>query len=233
VTLSLGYDHQYVYSPASEYDSQNQNTDMLLGRAGLQLNPALIAGLETTGSWTRYENPTLNNNMGYSFGAYADWMPGSYVHIQPRAGWTGMHFEQTSDSIKTSDINSWYANLTIIHAPTEAINYSFSVGHELRGGIESDAIEDTYARLAATWNAMKFLSMTTSLSYEHGKAGVGNDTGNLKETYDWFSGALGFSCPITERATLGLNYRLTLRSSDVSDNGYTQNMVSLHFNYAL
>jgi hypothetical protein len=233
VTLSSGYDHVNVFSTDDQYQSQDRATEMFFGRGGVKLHPRVMAGLEGTAAFTSYDHSILNDNAGYSLGAYADWQPGPYFRVQPRGGFATYQFEETSQSPKTSDQNSWYAGLTVAHQPTEVLSYSLSAGHELRLGIESNLIEDTYVRWNGQWSIINNVAVTTSLSYEHGRQGDGSINGNFKETYDWFAGGLGFSYALTKQATLALNYRLTLRSSDLANDGYTQNLVQLQFSYSL
>ena len=233
VTLSLGYDHQDVLSTSQQFQSTDHASEMLLARAGFRFQPRLTAGLEGTVSWTAYHQPVLNNNTAYSAGIYADWQPGSYFHAQPRVGYVTYQFQQTSQSsFQTSDLNSWYADLTITHQITDAVSYTLSGGHEIRLGIQqADAIEDSYVRPGIIWNIFKDLRLQTYLSYEHGQQGVGNVTGNLTETYGWLGGGLALSYPIMKRLTAGLNYRLTLRSSTNATREYTQNLVEILLTY--
>jgi hypothetical protein len=222
-----------------------------MARAGFKFNPQLTVGVEGTASFTTYDHAVLNDNQSYSAGLYADWNPGTYFHIQPRAGYTIYQFQHTSqsaqifdltpsgtpitapagESIQTSDLNSWYADLTVSHEASEAVSYSFSAGHEIRLGIESDVIEDWYIRPNIKWTIIKDLRLNTSLLYEHGNQGAGNVSGNLTETYDHYGGGLVISYPLMKMLMVSLNYRLTLRSSDIPDRGYAQNLVGLRFTY--
>ena len=58
-------------------------------------------------------------------------------------------------------------------------------------------------------------------------------SGGLTETFDWFGATFSLSHELTKRLMLSLNYRLTLRSSDISNRGYTQNLVGLLLTYNL
>ncbi|MEY2428677.1 MAG: hypothetical protein QOJ40_1562 [Verrucomicrobiota bacterium] len=233
MTFSLGYDHATVISPASEFSYQDRASELFIGRTGYRFQPTFTAGVEGTVSLTRYDKMVLNDNNNYSAGVYADWQPGTVLHVQPRAGYTITHFQQTSQSgISTADLNSWYADLSITHAVSEAISYTLSAGHEVRLGVQgADAIEDWYVRPAMNWTIIRNLPFQTFLSYEHGNQGVGNQAGNLTETYDYFGGGFGLSHPITARLNLGLNYRVTVRNSTTASRGYTQNVVSLQLSY--
>jgi hypothetical protein len=132
---------------------------------------------------------------------------------------------------QTSDLNSWYADLNITHQVTDAIGYTLDAGHEVQTAIQSDAMEDWYIRPGIRWDIIKNVNLNTSFSYEHGKQGVGNVRGNLTETFDWLGANVGVSYSIIKKLSLGLNYRLTLRSSNDANNEYTQNFVGLTLTY--
>jgi hypothetical protein len=246
VVLTLGYDHQNFIASSSEFAYLTRSSELPLARAGFRFRPDLTVGVEGTASFTTYNQAVLNEYQSYSAGVYADWKPGSYLHIQPRAGYVIYQFDHTSQSaqvfyigvpppagetIQTADLTSWYADLTLSHQITKALTYSLSAGHEIRGGIQSDVIEDSYVRPAIQWAILKDVSLRTSISYEHGQQGEGNVTGNLTETYDWLGANLSAEYAIMKQLTVGLNYRLTIRSANLSTYEYTQNLVGLQLTY--
>ena len=236
VVLTLGYDHENFIAASSHFDYLNRASESMVARAGLKLNPRLTAGVEGTGSYTEYDERFLNDNTGYSAGVYADWRPGSYFRVQPRAGYAAYLFEQTSQSIRAVDQDSWYAGLTLSHAVTKALSYSLSVGHELRLGVTADSITDTYVRPSVTWNIIKDVTLTGNLSYEEGRQGFSgqgftSQGGGTAEHYDWFTAGVGVKYSPMKRVTTSLNYRLTLRSSDVAGLGYAQDLVGLLIAY--
>lgn len=233
ITMSLGYDHANVMSSSSGFQSQDHASEMFVGRLGFRVHPQVTAGLEATAAFTAYDKLILNDNSAYSLGVYADWHPGPALNIKPRAGYTIYSFQKTSLTNRTSDLNSWYVDLSATHDLTETLNYSFSLGHEVRLGIQSDANEVWYFRPSLGWRVIKNLNLQTSLFYEHGKQGAGNVVGNLTEMYDWYGGGINLGRPLTKRLHLGLNYRLTLRSSNDAARGYSQNLVSLLLTYQL
>jgi hypothetical protein len=256
VVLTLAYDHQNFISSSGQFSYLNRASELPLARAGFRFNSQLTAGVEGSASFTSYDQNVLNNNQSYSAGVYADWKPGSYLHVQPRAGYVIYQFHHTSqsaqlsqsapvfylgsptfvlpgESIQTQDLNTWYADLTVSHQISKAASYALSAGHEVRPGIESDAIEDWYVRPSITWTIVKDLALNTSLFYEHGNQGAGNVTGNLTEKYDWYGGGLTFSYPVMKKLMLSLNYRLTLRASDIPTRDYAQNIVGIKLTYQL
>ena len=232
LTLSAGYDHQNIISPISQtYESQDGATEMVYARAGLEVYPGVTPGIEGTASFTTYDQMVLNDNNSYSAGVYADWQPGKAFRVQPRVGYTIFQFQHTSTAIQTSDLNSWYADLNLTHQITDAIGYTLDAGHEVQTGIQSDAIEDWYVRPAIRWDIIKHVGLNTSFSYEHGKQGVGNVLGNLSENFDWLGASVGVNYSILKKLSLGLNYRLTLRSSNIANNEYTQNVLGISLTY--
>jgi opacity protein-like surface antigen len=233
VTLSVGYDHQNFISSSSEFKSANRASELLVARAGFRFHPRLTAGVEGTGSSTANEQPVLNNSVSYSAGVYADWRPGTYFQVQPRFGYTIFNFEQTSRFIQAKNQDAWYAGVAVVHELTDVMSYSVSAGHELRLGIQADAVEAWYLRPNFNWKIIKDVNLTTFLTYEHGTQGTAHQVGGLSETYDWFGGGLGISFALTKKLNLGLNYRLTIRSSDAASREYTQNLVGLQLTYLL
>jgi len=247
VVLTLGYDHANSLATSGQFSYLNQSSELPLARAGFRFNSQLTAGIEGSASYTSYDQAVLNDNQSYSAGLYADWNPGLNLHVQPRAGYAIYQFQHTSQSvpnyflipyippaspsIQTSDLNTWYADLTVSHQASRVASYALNAGHEIRPGILSDVVEDWYLRPNITWTIFRDLSLNTSLFYEHGREGAGNVAGNLTETYDWYGGALMLSYPLAKELLLSLNYRLTLRSSDIPEREYAQNVVGIKLSY--
>jgi hypothetical protein len=231
VVLSLGYDHQNYSTTSSTYSYTDHASELVIARGGLKFHPTLTAGLEGTVAYTAYDQPMLNNNMGYSAGVYADWQPGHYFHFQPRFGYMLYQFEQTSQVIKAVNQDAWYLDLTVTHEISDAVSYSLSAGHEITLGIYGDTIEDWYVRPAVNLKIIKNLTLNTSLSFQDGTQAIGNRTGSLAEAFDWLTWGVGLSHPILKQLTLGLNYRLTLRTSNYASREYAQNLVGLQLTY--
>ena len=128
------------------------------------------------------------------------------------------------------DQRTWYADLTASQAITAAITYGISAGHELRLGVYSDTSEDWYVRPNINWQVIRDLSFNTYVSYEKGTQGLGLGSGP-SEKYDWIGMGFGVSYELIKKLTVGLSYRLTLRSSNTSFRDYTQNEIGIRFAY--
>lgn len=231
LTISSGYDYQYVRSTSAEFDDINHTAHLLFLRPGLELHPQATVGLESTAAFTSYEQDKLNNNDAYTIGAYTDLRPGKALSLTLRGGFATYQFQNTSSSVSTSDNNSWYAGVNLHHAVLENISYYIDAGRSTQLGTESDLTEIWYVRPGIEWNIIKDWTCTTGFFYEHGKEGTGNIVGNSTENYDYYGGDLALSHELTKRITLALTYRLTMRSSDENDSSYTQNLVGLRLTY--
>jgi hypothetical protein len=236
LVLTVGYDHENYISATSQFNYMDRASELPLARVGLRWGPRFTAGLEGTASFTRYDEPVLNDNTGYSGGLYGDWQPGSYLHVLPRFGYTFYSFDQTSLYVKAEDQHAWYADLTVRHDITDTISYSLSAGHELRLGAQADTIEDWYVRPNIAFKIIKDLGLTTYLSYENGTqklTPIASHPGLITSTedYDWFGAGLGLNYRLMRRLLVGLDYRFTIRSSSLTDRDYTQNIVGLRLTY--
>jgi len=248
INLTLGYDHQNVMASPAEFSYLDQSSELPLARAGIRLYPQLTVGLEGSASFTSYDQSVLNDNQSYSAGVYGDWQPGAYMHVQPRVGYTVYEFQHTSlslppltpflgpaptahETVQTQNLKTWYADLSVTHQASAVISYGFSAGHEIRLGIDSDAIEDSYFRPSIVWTLVKDLGLNTSLFYEHGSEGAENISGNFSEVYDWYGGALTLSYALMKKLRFNFNYRLTLRSSSIPSRDYSQNLVGIQLAY--
>lgn len=233
-SVMVGYDHQSIISGKSTYRSQDRASEMFSSRASFVVQPQVQAGLEGTVSFTTYDQPTLNDNTGYTIGLFGDWQPGAALHLNARAGYALYQFKESALAIRTEDMGSYYCDLTATHDFTDAFSYGLSIGHDVQlGGDNADAVERTYVRPTLIWRAFKHASINFGFSYEHGQQGAGNVAGSpgRVEDFDWFGGTLSTGWQITEKVNLALNYRLTLRSSDQAAREYTQNMVGLLLTY--
>jgi hypothetical protein len=233
VTLSLGYDHENFMSTSQGFNQTDRSSELIVARGGFKFHPTLTAGVEATAAYTAYDQTLLNNNVNYSAGVYANWQPGHALNVQPRVGYTYYQFQQTSRAINASNQGAWYLDLAATHDVTDTVSCTLSAGHELTLGIYGDNIEDWYLRSTINWRIIKNLTLSTSFSYEHGSQGVVNTTGNLAENFDWLVFGLNLSRPVTSRLTVGVNYQLTLRTSNYVSREYAQNLVGARLTYAL
>jgi hypothetical protein len=238
ITFALGYDHQNTLATSSQFDDTDNSTEDGFAKVGYILNSAVTAGVEGSASYTAYDQNALNDNTSYSIGVYGTWKPDSFLQVEPRVGYSVEQFEQTSQSLQTSDIGSWYADLNISHQITRSINYNIDVGRNVGLGVQSDADVYWYANGGITWNFIKGFSFNPQFFYQHGNQGQGSQLIGVPdpnlisdEIYNWYGGSIGFTYAITKRFTVSWNYSFTQRTSSLPDRGYTQNIIGMQLSY--
>lgn len=238
VTLSAGYDHQNVLSTSAQFKDVNHSSEMFFVRSGLQVHPQVKVGLEATAALTTYDQAQLNNNDAYTVGPYVEFRPSSVMQVTARGGYSTYQFQQSSAYIQTSSQDSWYASLSLSHQIMDSLFYSINAGRDQQLGTQYDLSQDWYVRPSVTWKFIKGFDLNTGFFYQHGKQGQGS-TGSLplpgslnqEETYDWYGGDFAVQHALTSSFTLGLTYRLTIRTSNINNNDYTQNLVGLQLTY--
>lgn len=229
--MRVGFDHQDAMALEDVLKYQERSSELVSLGGGVRLRPDLVVGLEGTLSFTGYDLPVLNDNRGYSGGIYAEWLLGSAIRIQPRAGYAVYDFRQTSVVLPARDQNSWYADITWNHQFREAIGYAISAGHELRLGLQADAVTAWYVRPRINWQITERILVQPTFFWEQGNQTAGINFTGLEEDYDWYGAGLSVSGDVTSRLRASLSYRHTLRSSNLGFREYDQNTVSLQLTY--
>jgi hypothetical protein len=245
--LGVGFDEKNYIASSSLFNYLNYTSENPIARAGFHLSSYLTAGVEGTASFTTYSQEVLNNSQTYSAGVYADWKPDTYFHVIVRGGYSIYDFDQTSQStdvfnespvvgvagegIRTSDLSTWYAALTVSHQITEAISYNATVSHQVVPGVQSDASEVTHVGPTVSWAMTKRLNLRSSITYEHAQQGLGNISGNVSEIYNFFNGSLSADYAIMTTLLASLSYRRAMRYSNLEGGSYAQDLVSLTLTY--
>jgi hypothetical protein len=229
--FQLGYDHENFVATSGAYDYLNRGSELLSGRAGFRIHPQILTGLETGGSFTRYDQNFLNDSTGYRAGLFGQWRPGRYLKVEGHAGYQAYLFDQTSSALRAIDQYAWYGSLIATHQLTDFFNYSLDVGRELRLGTEADFIKAWYARPAINWRPLNQVQVQGYLSFEHGDQGQAQQGGGVIETYDWLGFGFVVSRPVLGRLNAAIRYRHTLRGSDLAGREYSQNLIGLILTY--
>lgn len=242
VDFTLGYDHQTSIATSSQFSSTDNSTEAAYAQAGYKLNSRLTTGGEGSFSYTAYSQNVLNDATSYSLGVYGDWHPDAFIEVEPRVGYTINQFSQTS-YLQTSDLNSWYADLLVMHKITRSLSYSIDAGRNVSGAAQASADQYWFVNAGITWSFIRNFSFQPRFSFQNGKQGAGTTVNpgflpflppsvlTQTENYDWYSASLGFAYDISQRFTVGWNYQFTKRTSSIAGRGYTQNVIGIQISY--
>jgi hypothetical protein len=229
---SIGYDHQNYIPAFNNFNYLTYSAEDFYVRTPFRVHPRVSVGPEATAALTSYEEPVLNNNTALTAGLFGDWRPNSALRVTGRGGYVAYLFEQTSTRIKAQNLYSWYGDLTASDQVTDKISASVSAGHQFSLGIQSQLYEAWYVNPGAAWRATRDISLRTSASCQYGTQSLGVLVGNPHEDYNWESLDLGLDYSPRRNLKMSLDYRLTLRSSNLAMRSYTQDQLGLLLSYS-
>jgi opacity protein-like surface antigen len=227
VIVTASYDHYNFISDAPSADPETRSAELFNLRGGIEVNPALNTGPEFSAGITDYKENFHNDNRHFSAGWFADWKASEYISIRPRAGYVIYAFDSGGLVGNTSDLKSFYADLSLSHRLNEFFSHALYGGHQVRAGIRSDALKMYYARYEFEWKLIKNVALNGGAFYENGS----DAAAATAEDYSRIGFQLGTGYQLTRNLGLNLAYQFTTKNSDRPLRDYSQNVVSLSLNY--
>jgi hypothetical protein len=238
VILSAGYGHLIWMSSTPEFDYLDRASELFSSRVALALHPAVVAGLEGSGSLTAYDRSFLHNSVGYSGGVFAEWKLTTKLQVQSHVGYVSYNFETGGPLRPAGNPSTYYIAVNINHILNEHVTQSIEAGREVRLGIYSDFEESYYLRQGVRWKIIRGVDLGTGLFYEHGSypPAVFNSPELPKvflagETFDQVGATVSLSHQLMQRLGTSLAYRFTLKSSNSKSRDYSQNALTFGLTY--
>lgn len=232
--LDTYYGHQNWVSSTERFDYLDRSSELVLGRVSFLLNPALTVGTEWTASWTAYDREILNDSLGHSAGAFAQWRIAQHLRLTPRAGYVTYIFDKDSVAGRENDPRTWYSSLNFSRRAGKFLTHSLEVGRQLCLGITSNYEELYYARYNLDWIVNRRTRVGTGLFYEIGeyprwslRGPGGPPFFSSGEEYDRFGVTLGFSYALSKTLKAHATYRHVVKKSTWDARDYDQNVLIL------
>jgi hypothetical protein len=238
VILSAGYGHLTWISSTPQFEYLDRGSELFTSRAAFALNPALVAGLEGTGSLTAYETHFLHDSYGYSAGVFAEWKLSDKLQAQFRGGYVNYVFDSGGPLSSAAKPTPYYVGVKIDHILNEYITHSIEGSRVVRLGVYSDFEETSILRHITSWKIIRGVDLGTQIFYEHGTypPAVFNSPGSPPvvlpgETYDRLGAEVSLSHRLMEKLSASVSYRFTLKDSDSNPRDYTQNALTVSLTY--
>ena len=238
VILSAGYGHLIWSSSTPQFEYLDRAAELFNSRAAFALNPALVAGLEGTGSLTAYDTQLLHDSYGYSGGLFAEWKLTDKLQAQFRGGYVNYVFDTGGPLSSSAKPTPYYAGVKINHILNEYITHSIEGSREVRLGVYSDFEETTILSHNTAWKIIRGVSLGTQIFYEHGTYPPSMFTAPGSpavvvpgETYDRVGATVSLSHQFMEKLSASVLYRFTLKDSDSNARDYTQNALTVSLTY--
>jgi hypothetical protein len=225
--LSAGYDHVNFISTTEAFRHQDHVSELFHVRAGLRVNPFTLTGLEVGAGFTEYDRSFLNNSTHFSVGPFASTQISEYLSGRMSVGYTAYYPEFTGQIQDASEVNAFYADLTVNHRVSSLMGYSVSAGRAIQLGLFSNTLDMYYARLNMRWNVLRKFSLSTPLFYEHATESRVNG-----ETLQRYGAAVTVGRRITRKLSGSVGYRFFMNESDRPGRDYVQNRLVFDFAYS-
>jgi hypothetical protein len=230
--FELGYSHYNFFAASgggTNFDYLERSAELLLARAGWRLGEVTTLGLETTASFTDYAATLQSDNRSVSVGPYLDWQVTPTLNLSLRGGKVFYSFDPNLSRPASEDFNSYYVGLEARHQLTDHIRQQLSLTREVQQGLNqgSDYIEQLHAGYLADWDFHRSAALGVNFFYEN----FNEPQGGVDEKSDRYGAGVALTVRPLDHFQASVRYRFTTRDSDLPDNNYDQNSVSLNLSY--
>jgi hypothetical protein len=231
--LEAGLSHNDYLSTDRTFEYLDRGSEYLFLRGAWRFAENTQAGLEFSASQTHYRLKIQSDNTSYSLGPYANWNVTDFVTASVSGGPTIYQFNGTGPSQPASTLTSYYFDLELSHKLTEFISHNLSVRRDVNLGYNrgNDYTELLSFNYAINWAATQNANLSLNLTYEQGDQPLTVQLSTEKENFDRVGVAAGASYRFTDKLTGSLNFSHWDRTSNLPGNNYSEDSVSLQFNY--
>jgi hypothetical protein len=237
--LEAGYSHDTYFSDDATFEYLNRNSEYFFLRAGHRIIEDTQLGVEASASLTDYEIHLQSNNTSYSIGPYLEWKITDSLSVSARGGYTMYAFDANGPLEPAQNLSSYYASVDLTDQLTQFISQKLSVERDISLGYNqgNNYTEQLTASYFVNWAATTHLALNLNLTYE-----VGNQPLTIPifegvsftetENYNRVGISPGLSYQFTTKLGGSLNFAHWERTSNISGNGYQNNILTLQLNYS-
>lgn len=165
--LTAGYDYVILRSTTSGVNQQNATTHAVHGSSGFRINSFSVLSLDVGTSVI--ERETQNGGMQYNAGLSYRSQITEYLSLRAAAGYNLNQIDAPPLAGGKENLDAFYGSLGLQHRVNRIVSYSLEAGRDIQIGFSSDVLDLYFARIQASWNLIRKISLSTQLSYEWGK----------------------------------------------------------------
>ncbi len=244
-SATLSYDHTELIPSQASFNFEAFSEDQLSFSSRYDLRPDLSVGLEGSASSTRYRTSEKADATSLHAGTFIDFQFSPFTSLRVAGGYQGTFFgKQTGPSVEIvsgvvgptlvndpspqEDISSYYFNLELKNKLTHHFSHSLSIARESALGVTSAATQGYTFSYQANWTPNALWSVEAGASLN-----IGDTLGGLDpEHYTQLVFNLSATYQVTSRLSGTLGYRYSHKNSNLDLQSYSQNLVSLAFEYS-
>lgn len=233
LVMTAGYFHENLWSDGSAYNYINHASELFSADAMFAVSPRLTVGLESAGSLNDFFNSP----------GYDTWRarggPAFRINVSPSikvrfgGGFERIDYDSSSAaSLGLNLENTYYAYAGVEHQINRFFNHSLTYSHDNQLGYGAANVEGDHITYSLTWAPRKQLTISPLVSVNFFDETYGSTTAGLyheRLTYYLIGMNARYQLGPHWRASASWNYRL--QDSDIPNDGYAQNQVSLELSY--
>ena len=238
LVATLGYDHINQIALSSSAEGTDQSTESFLSSLSYKLSDALGVGLEAGLSMINYAEDFLNSGSNYHLGPTFQLRLSDYLSMQGAFGYQGGSYGSGGQTGDTSELGSYFANVSIHNNLNPRFSHSLSIGHQAEQGVASNFTESNYVHYQAGWDVIRKVSFGFFASFVDAKESGGLFAEHIR--YYAFGLSAGFQ--LTQKASVSILYQFTKRETlnneiqpvdfaPETNLAFAENRVSLHLGY--
>jgi hypothetical protein len=156
--------------------------------------------------------------------------------MQGAFGYQGGSYGSGGQTGDTSELGTYFANLSIHNNLNPKFSHSLSIGHQAEQGVASNFTESNYVHYQAGWDVIRKVGLSFFASFEDAKESGGLFAEHFSLLYDWLEcefsthaeGVRESQLPVYEARNL--DRRKPTDGFDADTNlAFNENRVSLHW----
>jgi opacity protein-like surface antigen len=222
LAFNAGFDYTYDRSLNRDFTSLDQDGYAFHAGTEYNLSPRWTAGIVGNYTLSRYVQHIQNDGTSYGLGPSLTYRPTPHLTVNLSAGYTVATFQPTGTILDTTSFHGATYTAIITHTLNSRSSQDLRVSHTPSQGIGSNFTEATDVQYGFQTQVRKTITLHAMVAYEHLRASLaGGETADRYLTY------LGASYHFSRHWLLGLGYSFALKDSDLAEQSYTQNRLTL------
>ncbi|MHB8522296.1 MAG: outer membrane beta-barrel protein [Limisphaerales bacterium] len=224
LSLSGGFNDTYDRSMTHDFTSLDQDAYAFNAGGNYTLSPRWAVGLNGNYIITRYVEKVQNGGTTYASGPSLTYKPTQHITVNLSAGYMVSTFDHTGTITDTSDFRGMSYEASIFHTLNSRTSHDLHFSRTAAPGVGSNFTELTDVQYELRKQIRRTITLHTTVAYEHLRA-----SGLGAETADRYLFYLGTNYQFSRHWTAGLGYTLAWKNSDLADQSYSQNRLTLDF----
>jgi hypothetical protein len=233
LVMTAGYFHENLWSENSVYNYIDHASELFSADAMLATSPRLTVGMEAAGSINDFYNSSSYDTWRARVGPALRINASEFIRIQLGGGYERIQYDSAQAStLGLKPENTYYAYADVEHKINQYFRHSLTLSHDNQLGFNAANLEGNNVSYSLTWAPRKQLTISPLFSVNFYDESFGSTTANLyheKFTYYYAGLAARYQLGPHWRASAGWYYRL--KHSNIQNDGYAQNQVSLELVY--